>query len=129
MKSDDYLKLEQTIGQLRHAVDIFAEATSDENCDKKGVGFNKDSRFSAFKTTVTFDSWRGYYGNSGCSTVIHFADVKAVEDAFDKYLNLHWSEIFRTMADMLEKEAQETKAKYIAELEAELARVKSTVNP
>jgi hypothetical protein len=121
--ADKYLQLERTIRQLRNATIRYAESVKPSNCDKKGIGFNRDSRFSVFKIGVSFDSWCGYYGNSGCSTVIDFDDTAAVESAFIDYLNNHWQEIFNEMADGIEKTSEASKQKYIEELTAELSRL------
>lgn len=121
--ADKYLELERTIGQLRNATAHYVESVKASNCDKNGIGFNRDNRFAAFKLTVSFDSWRGYYGDSGCSTVICFRDEVAVKDAFVNYLNNHWQEIFNEMADGIEKTSEASKQKYIEELTAELSRL------
>lgn len=45
--------------------------TKDSSCDKKGFGFNQDNRFAACDPLkLSVDSWKGYYGNSGCSTIL-----------------------------------------------------------
>jgi hypothetical protein len=126
MNSDDYLRLERTVSQLRTASQNYAKTVKPTECDKKGVGFNKDNRFSAFSLKVSFDSWHGYYGDSGCSTVISFSDCEAVKSAFVAYLNGHMWDILKEMADTVEKGAAAKKQQYAAELEAELARLRGT---
>jgi hypothetical protein len=77
--------------------------SSDSNCDKKGFGFNKDNRFSAFTLSVTFDSWKGYYGSSSCYSVLQCNDK--VKQYFVKALNLHQKELFATAARLMREDA------------------------
>lgn len=119
-KEPDYTVYKQTIEQLRSVTDTYRALTSDKNCDKKGIGFNRDGRFASLKLDLSFDSWKGYFGNSSCSRVIHFSDADLVRKAFVAYLNRHYAEIFAEMADSLEDEATVAKEARIAKLEAEL---------
>lgn len=91
---------------------------SDKNCDKKGYGFNKDDRFAAFKVTVTFDTWKGYYGNSSCSTILSITDKDAVTKAFVEAINQNHKLIFATMAKLMLAEAESMAGKAKEELAA-----------
>lgn len=90
----------------------------DSHCDKKGYGFNEDSRFSAFKMTVSFDSWAGYYGNSSCSTILGSYHEDIVKKAFIKALNQNQRLIFATMAKLMTEEAESLTEKAKAEIAA-----------
>lgn len=82
-----------------------AKYASDSNCDKKGYGFNRDDRFTAFSIKATFSSWSGYYGNSSCGTILSVYNRELVETAFVRALNIHQKELFATTARLLREEA------------------------
>lgn len=90
----------------------------DSHCDKKGYGFNEDSRFAAFSVTATFSSWKGYYGNSSCSTILNVYDRGIVEKAFVKALNIHQIELFATAARLMREEAAGLTDQAAKEIEA-----------
>jgi dihydrodipicolinate synthase/N-acetylneuraminate lyase len=91
---------------------------ADQRCDKKGFGFGKDSRFAAFNLQTSFDTWVGYYGNSGCSTALSVSDQKATSEFIIKAIGLHQKEIFATAAKLMREEAAELSAKASEELAA-----------
>jgi hypothetical protein len=97
--------------------DYFAEVCREPRCDKHGNGFNQDRRFSAFHVDVSFDSWRGYFGNSGCGTVLS-VDPKIAEEYFVKALNEHKPAIFATMAAMMRADARKLQADAQKEISA-----------
>lgn len=97
--------------------DQFAAAIADPNCDKHNIGFNVDSRFSAFSVTVSFDCLTGYYGNSSCSTFWR-ADKGVIGKAFIKALNIHQRELLATTARVLREEAVALTDKARAEVDA-----------
>lgn len=104
---------------------LYAEKYApDSHCDKKGFGFNKDERFSAFKVSVWFDSHAGYYGSSSCSTILSIYDQDSVKSAFIKALNVHQKELFQTMAKLMREEA----ASLTQAAEAELAVLRSLLD-
>lgn len=121
----DYAAYEGTIAQLRGATDRFREVTKHPSVDKKGIGFNRDSRFRAIEIKVTFDSWSGVFGCSSCQRVVCFDSPELFRTAFVAYLNRHYQEIFDEMADLLEQESEDAKSRRVAELEAELERLRS----
>jgi hypothetical protein len=125
MAEATYAQYEQTVEQLRSVFETHSEATRSPNCDKHGIGFNRDNRFAAFAVKISFDSWHGYYGDSGCSSTVHFASADLVKAAFVRYLNTHTREIFTEMAFDLEQESSASKAARIATLEEELARLRA----
>lgn len=102
--------------KLANFHNLFAtKYASDSSCDKKGFGFGKDNRFSAFKLTTSFDSWSGYYGNSNCGSILHVCDV---EPYIIKAMNIHQKELFATAARMMREEAAGLTEAATAELEA-----------
>lgn len=121
----DYKQVKRTVQQLRTVSESFHEATKDSRCDKKGIGFCRDSRFSAFQLHVSFDAWKGYYGNNGCSNAIGFDDVEVVKAAFVDYLNRNYAAIFNAMAASIEKGNEERRSKAIAELREALSEMES----
>ncbi|NLS19866.1 hypothetical protein HGP16_25335 [Rhizobium sp. P40RR-XXII] len=90
----------------------------DSHCDKKGYGFNRDDRFAAFKLTISFDSWAGYYGNSGCSSILSVSDQDIAKKAFIEALNVNQKLIFATMAKLMTVEAESLTAKAKNEIAA-----------
>jgi hypothetical protein len=123
--AEKFLRLEHTVKQLRGATELYTKTVAPATCDKHGIGFNKDNRFTAFEVSVRFSSWAGWYGSSSCSSVISFSDPDAVKNAFIKYLNSNWQQIFDALADIIEKESIESKNKYIADLKNELERLEA----
>lgn len=79
----------------------------DSHCDKKGFGFNRDNRFSAFKINTSFDSWAGYNGNSNCGRILHIGEVNPFDlnEYFNRALNIHQQELFATVATLMEDDA------------------------
>ena len=111
---------------LKNYHKIFAEETNSSKCDKKGMGFNTDQRFSAFGCGIHFDSWKGYYGDSSCSRVISFSDSAEVSEAFIRYIKANETEIINWMAkDLLEK-ASDLKEKALLEIEEDIKFLEST---
>ena len=107
--------LKRSASQLKGFKAEYEQITSDAKCDKHGYGFNKDNRFANFKVTVSFDSWKGYYGNSGCSTFS--LNVKDPGTYFVQALNEHQELLFETMANLMMKTANELKEKAEVEIQ------------
>lgn len=103
---------------LRSFNERFDKITSKPSCDKHGFGFNEDDRFTEFRALVKFSSWKGYYGNSSCSTV----GVQITDDEAQKYLvgalNKLQKEVFATMADLMQADAVNLKEAAEGELRA-----------
>lgn len=92
-----------------------AKYAPDKLCDKKGFGFNRDDRFSAFKLSISFDSWHGYYGGSSCSRILS-VDPDAAKLFIVKALEVHQREIFATAARLMREEAAALTGKASEEL-------------
>lgn len=94
----------------------FEEKTKSPRVDKKGIGFNYDSRFALFSVKITLDSWLGYYGSSGCSTLFSLFDRDMAASALVEYLNDHFDDVCTGMAEILKERAKSLATK--AEQEA-----------
>ena len=82
------------VGNLRGK---YLEKTSATSCDKHGMKFGGDSRFSVFSCKVFLDCHTGYYGSSSCSTLAT-VDHEFAEKYLNAALNEHMDLILKTMA-------------------------------
>lgn len=120
---DRIMKLKVNAEALQGFHENFKEKYSnDSNCDKKGFGFGKDSRFSAFKISTSFDSWHGYYGNSSAYSSLSI-DEKLMP-FFVKALNILQKDIFKIAAEEMLKEANELMEK----AEKEITNIQDQLN-
>lgn len=122
MNLNEFDELHKTFKVLEDCMERLELVKKDSNFDKKGLGFNLDSRFSAFKIQLSLDSWQGKYGNSGCGTIVHVANT----DIFKKYLlkNLN-KNIEKTLYDMVQsmkKDLAKEKEIKIQSLQEEIAK-------
>lgn len=97
--------------------DRYWKAVSDPKCDKHEAGFNKDSRFSGFTVSLSFDSLTGYYGSSSCSTFMRLPS-ETVAPFITRAINEHCGLIFDTAARLMREEAATLKDKAAAEIAA-----------
>ena len=74
--------------------------------DKYGIGFNVDSRFSAFEATITFDTYTGVYGDSSCGRYISLNDSESVANALVLWLNRNKCLVIDGVAQILADEAK-----------------------
>lgn len=101
----------------------------DSRCDKFNYGFNIDDRFKACQgKTITFDSWAGYFGDSGCSNILSLSP-EIFNKHLLKYLNNNKHTIMLAIADSIEKEASSLKGEAEKELQAELDKLKELDDP
>ena len=116
-------KLLRNAKTLRESFATFAKYAQDSHCDKHGFGFCLDDRFKACRgLNVTLDSWKGYYGNSGCSTIFYL-DEEIFNRYLDEELNARKKEILSGVAERMEKAAAELSSQARKELEARMAKV------
>ena len=94
--------------------------SEDPQCDKVGFGFNEDSRFSAFATSVSLDSWKGYFGNSSCYKVINVSHSDVFSRALVAWLNKNIEKVMFGVCEIVEKEC----AKEVTEIRAESEKLK-----
>ena len=106
---------EEINGLLRMAKELRKVSTGEcdkflkehSSVDKHGFGFNLYERFnSTTEHTLRYDSWLGYYGNSSCSTWLHFNDSVRFWKFFEIWINQHQKEVLGGMAELFEKEAK-----------------------
>ena len=116
-------KLLRNAKTLRDSSATYASYAQDGHCDKRGFGFCLDSRFKACESLhVTLDSWKGYYGNSGCSTIFYL-DAEIFNRYLREELNARKKEILSGIAERMERAAAELAAEARKELEARMAKV------
>ena len=119
MKLDNFekiTKLKKSSNSLMSFYERFKQETNKNSCDKYGCGFNKDDRFINFKVSISFNSWTGYYGNSGCTTFgLYFPDE--FKSYFVDAINSMQREIFNEMARKMLSDANEISKKAQKEID------------
>lgn len=108
---------------LRKLPDTYLSESSKSQCDKHGLMFGGDQRFSVFKATVFLDAHLGYYGSGSCSRMASLDD-KDCGRYLNAALNIHRDAILATMADCAEREA----ASLRIEAEAEIAAARTLLD-
>jgi len=117
-------KLKNVSDKITKGIKDHYEKIRDSSCDKNGIGFNLDSRFSSNKgVTVTVDSWKGYYGDSGCSNSIGSLDDEIFNKHFLKILNLNFNKLMLDTAKSIESEMGNFANKAKRELENKLETI------
>lgn len=91
--------------------------TKNKSCDKHGFGFGKDQRFSC--VSVSLDSWKGFYGNSGCTNFLSPLSDEA-KVCFKEALNSMLPEILDRTGKILEKKAKSLAEKAKEEIAKDL---------
>ena len=117
----DYSAYENTIAAIRNSLTAWSKYCSDSHYDKKGIGINRDSQFSAVKLEISIDSWAGPYGRSECSRVVLVGNQELFKKAFIKVLNSKLLALLQETADQLEKDSANLKASEIVKLKKRLA--------
>lgn len=111
---------------LRRTLAAYWETIQKPNCDKFGLGFNLDSRFSAAKMILSLDSWTGYYGDSGCSTAVHIGQSsQEFQSALLSVLNQMLPQLLEKVAQEMENRARKDVGIKIEELEKRLAELRA----
>lgn len=114
-------QLFQVARSLRLSVDNHYAEIQKESCDKNGIGFNLDDRFSVAKISLSLDSWRGYYGNSGSSKSVSVHDDKVFARYLLKYLNKNIRSVLDGVHALVLVDVETNKGIIINELKEELA--------
>jgi len=117
--------IDSVVNGIRTGLETWQKNRDNSRVDKLGVGFNKDVRFSVANFKLSFDNWSGVYGSSSCSTFFYVRHPEIFTDAFIRVLNIKLAGLLAQTADLLDKENQEARGKKIADMEAELAELKS----
>nr|WP_288210474.1 hypothetical protein [uncultured Dysgonomonas sp.] len=129
-KLDEVKTLRRNVSAIRTFFNASLQKyKSDSRCDKFNYGFNIDDRFKACQgKTITFDSWAGYFGDSGCSNILSLSS-EIFNKHLLKYLNNNKHTIMLAIADSIEKEASSLKGEAEKELQAELDKLKELDDP
>lgn len=129
-KLDEVKELRKNVSAIRNFFNMnLQKYKQDSRCDKFNYGFNLDDRFKACQgKTITFDSWAGYFGDSGCSNIVRLSP-----EIFNKhllrYLNNNKHTIMLAIADSIEKDASSLKGEAEKELQAKLDKLKELNDP
>lgn len=124
-KLDEVKELRKNVSAIRNFFNMnLQKYKQDSRCDKFNYGFNIDDRFKACQgEIITFDSWTGYFGDSGCSNIVRLSP-----EIFNKhllmYLNNNKHTIMLAIADSIEKDAKSLRCEAEKELKAELDNLK-----
>lgn len=124
-KLEEVKELRRNVSAIRNFLNISLQKyKEDSRCDKFNYGFNIDERFKACQgETITFDSWAGYFGDSGCRSIVRLSP-----EIFNKhllmYLNNNKHTIMLAIADSIEKDAKSLRCEAEKELQAELDKLK-----
>lgn len=97
----DYTKIKRSL-TAKEDYNKFLKVIQQSTCDKHGMGFNLDDRFTGGVIELSIDSWKGYYGNSGCTAGFRIDDT--FKEYFVKYLNKHFSQIIEETFALMEKD-------------------------
>lgn len=129
-KLDEVKTLRRNVSAIRTFFNASLQKyKSDSRCDIFNYGFNIDDRFKACQgKTITFDSWAGYFGDSGCSNILSLSS-EIFNKHLLKYLNNNKHTIMLAIADSIEKEASSLKGEAEKELQAELDKLKELDDP
>lgn len=126
MSDPKYKDTENTIKSIRQSIDEWYKHLANAGCDKHGIGVNLDKRFSAASLTISIDSWAGYFGDSGCSSVLRVGSKPEIfKNAFGRVLTSHLIKLLKETADLLERESDEARREYIAKLKQEAAELEA----
>ena len=96
----------ETSKKMKSDLENWSKIISDARCDKNGMGFNRDSRFSGIKINLSIDSWKGYYGSSGSSTYLIINNKTEFHEAFLKALNNNFEKIMFETCDIMNENAK-----------------------
>lgn len=123
---DEIQKLLRNADAISNALKNWDEKyTQDSSCDKKGFQFNEDSRFSACDALSLYvSSWKGYYGNSGCSTILS-VDKDVFNTHLLKVLRGRFREILEATGNSIRDEARKHKDEAKKELAEKLNSIET----
>jgi hypothetical protein len=89
----------QEMERFESSLKKYKEDIKDSNCDKHNLRFTDDNRFSCASLKINLECYKGYYGNSSCSTAL-----AVPQDVFKKlfleYLNENIDDILQNIIDM-----------------------------
>lgn len=110
---------------IEEATKTYQKCKQDSSCDKHNFNFNKDERFSACTGfTLRVDSWKGYYGNSGCSSILS-VDHEVFNKHLLKVLREDFWPILNKVQESILDEARGLKTSASEELKAKLETIEN----
>jgi hypothetical protein len=123
-KYDEMKELIYTAETIKKTLKEYDNITNNnQNCDKKGKGFNRDERFTTFSMKLSIDSWLGYYGNSSCSRIIDVGDEGIFKKYFLQILNKYFDKLLLETAEKIMDEAILLKEEALNELKTEIEKI------
>lgn len=124
----DMLKLKEFHKKHPTRIEEYLQISKTREIDKYGFGFCRDDRFSAVgKHSVSFDSWKGYFGSSDCTRLLVVGNPELFWRAFDKYLNQHQEEILQYIASEFKRELDKRRTE-INDAISSLIKLKKTID-
>lgn len=115
----EYLKFKKLLSQSMAIDNMFIdidELRSNSDCDKLGFGFSKTNKYCACECLPVYvSSYRGFYGNSGCTTIISL-DNDIFNDYLMKVLNKNFTKIMQEVSSLISSDANILKDEAIKEL-------------
>lgn len=117
---DKAVSLFSDADRARQFISKYKETTRPSDVDKHGLKFVKgrSDRFVSQQLTMFLECYKGYYGNSSCSTISLGRNSKEIEDAFVRWANKNMQLILNGIADELEVQATTLKVQCENELKA-----------
>jgi hypothetical protein len=117
MKKYDKVKEQILTGeQIVEKISAYRKTALQKDCDKHGLGFNLDSRFSSAKITLSVDGYTGFYGNSSCSRIPIIRDSDIFKRSFLVVMNLNFERLMRETSERILKNAYSEKKEALKEL-------------
>ncbi len=113
----NYERYEKVRKILGESLRMHRETIKESRCDKHDLVFNGDDRFKSADMKIALISYRGYYGDSGCSTSVSVGDRDIFESLFVEYLNTHINGILDAIVSLAEEKANASKASALSALE------------
>lgn len=124
MDEKKILSLHSEAKKIRESYGRWKRMTGNPSADKYEFGFKDDDRFdSAGPHKVRLITKIGYFGNSGCSTVLDVANREQFWKLFDEYCNAHIQDILGYIADGFDKMVEDN----IVVLSREKDRIASVI--
>ena len=105
--------------KIKTHISRYKEATKPHDVDKHGNKFCKgrSDRFVAQPLPMYLECYKGYYGNSSCSTISLGSNSDEIQDAYVSWANKNMQLILDGIAQELEIAAQQLKDKCKQEID------------
>lgn len=126
MKNFTNLKILQSQSKaINDAFESIELLRNNSSCDKLGFGFSRDDKYGACSgLTIHVSSHKGFYGNSGCTTIFSLN-----KDIFNEYLlkvlNKNFTDIMRDVSALISSDAALLKQDALLELNGLIDEINS----